>query len=383
MEVVYFDHAATTPVAREVVEAMLPCFAGAYGNPSSSHALGQEGRQLLEEARATIGSFLGARRDEIYFTSGATEANNTVLKGIAFENRQRGDHIIVSSIEHLSILDSCLFLEKQGFRITYLPVDAFGKVDPDDVLKAITERTILISVMHANNEIGTIQPISEIGRIARQNSIYFHTDAAQTLSHIPVNVEELGVDLLSGSAHKLCGPKGIGLLYMRAGVNMCPLINGGGQESGYRGGTENIPAIVGFAKAIQIAERDFEREEKEVLRLRDKLTEGLMRIEGVHLNGHVTQRLPGNVNVTIDNADGEELLLDLRLEGICASNGSACHSLNTDPSHVLLAIGLSAQSAKNAVRFSIGRQTSESDIRQVIDVMPSVVSHCRRIYTGL
>jgi cysteine desulfurase len=382
VDVVYLDHAATTPVRREVVEAMLPYFTGAYGNPSSTHALGHQARQALEDARAQIARFLGARREEVYFNSGATEANNAVLKGIAFANRSRGDHIVVSSIEHRSVLDPCLFLQEQGFRITYLPVDRHGMIDPADVAEAITERTILVSIMHANNEIGTIEPVAEIGRIARERSVYFHTDAVQTFGHIPVNVDELGIDLLTASAHKLYGPKGVGLLYMRKGVAISPLIQGGSQEWDYRAGTENLPGIVGFAAAVKLAENEMEREGKELRRLRARLKNQLNGIGDVHLNGHADRRLPGNVNVTIDNVDGEALLLDLRLEGICASNGSACNASSTEPSHVLLAIGLAPEAARNTVRFSLGRQTTEADIDKVLEVMPLSVRRLRSSYVS-
>ncbi|MGA3174212.1 MAG: cysteine desulfurase family protein [Syntrophorhabdales bacterium] len=380
MDVVYLDYAATTPAAKEVIDTMIQYFAGVYGNPSSTHALGNEARQALEEARATIARYIGARRDEVFFTSGGSEANNTALKGIAFANRHRGEHIIVSSIEHHSILEACLFLEEQGFRVTYLPVDRHAWVSPNDVEKAITDKTILISVMHANNEVGTIEPITEIGRIAKEKEVYFHTDAVQTLGHIPVDVNDLSTDLLSASAHKLYGPKGVGLLYVRRGVKISPLIHGGDQEGDLRAGTENVAGIVGFAKAAEVAEREYDKEARELVRLREMLTDGLIGIGGVHLNGHPDYRLSGNVNVTIDGADGEDLLLDLRLEGICASNGSACNSVKTRPSHVLVAMGLSPTAARSSLRFTMGRQTRESDVENLLDVMPSVVTRCRRNY---
>ena len=380
MEVVYLDHAATTPADREVIDAMLPFFAGVYGNPSSIHTLGHDARQALEEARAVMAGFVGAHRDEVFFTSGGTEANNAALKGIAFAGRGKGDHIITSSVEHHSVLDPCLFLQEQGFRVTYLPVDGYGLVDPDDVRKAVTEATILISVMHANNEIGTIEPIAEIGRIAKQEGIHFHTDAVQTLGHIPCNVDDLGVDLLSASAHKLYGPKGVGFLYIKRGVRISSLIHGGGQEGHYRAGTENLPGIVGFAAAVQLAEKEMEREGKELMRLRDSLINGLVGLGGVHCNGHSDRRLPGNVNVTIDAVDGEALLLDLRLEGICASNGSACNSSSTEASHVLLSIGLSPEAARTTVRFTLGRHTTAQDIETLLNVMPATVRRLRRSY---
>jgi cysteine desulfurase len=380
VDVIYLDYAATTPVDRAVLEEMLPCFAGTYGNPSSIHALGHDARQALEEARAAIAGFIGARRDEVFFTSGGTESNNWAIKGIASANRARGNHLITTSIEHHSVLDPCRFLEEEGFRVTYLPVDGCGLVDPDDVRKAVTERTILISVMHGNNEIGTVESIAEIGRMAKQEGICFHTDAVQTLGHIPLNVDDLGVGLLSASAHKLYGPKGVGLLYVRRGVRLSSLIHGGSQEGHYRAGTENLPGIVGFAAAVQMAEKEMEREGKELVRLRDSLINGLVGLGGVHLNGHSDRRLPGNVNVSIDGVDGEALLLDLRLEGICASNGSACSAESTEPSHVLLSIGRSPEAARSTVRFSLGRQTTEGDIERVLEVMPSSVRRLRASY---
>jgi cysteine desulfurase len=380
MDFVYLDYAATTPAAKEVVDAMIPFFAGAYGNPSSNHALGSQAKEAVEDARAAVARFIGARPNEIFFNSGGSEANNTAVKGIAFANRRRGNHLIVSSIEHRSVLDACSFLEKEGFRVTCMPVNPFGTVDPDEVLKAITKETILISIMHANNEVGAIEPIAGISRIARANRIYFHTDAVQTLGHIPVNVDDLGVDLLSASAHKFYGPKGIGLLYVRTGVEMSSLIHGGSQEEDRRAGTENVPGIIGFAKAVQVADRELVNDREKILRLDRMLRDGLAEIPGISFNGHPTERLPGYVNITVDSADGEALLFDLRLEGICASNGSACDSSSTEPSHVLLALGLPARAARNSLRFTLGRQTSDADIEKLLQVMPSSVNRCRKTY---
>jgi cysteine desulfurase len=378
---IYLDYAATTPVDRAVMEEMLPYFSEVFGNPSSSHGLGRQARQALEGARSKIAAFLGARHDEVFFTSGGTEANNAAIMGIAGANKARGNHIVISAIEHHSVLDTCLFLEKLGFRVTRLPVDGHGLVDPDEVGRAVTGETVLISVMHGNNEIGTIEPVAEISRVARKQGIYFHTDAVQTLGHIPVNVDELGVDALSASAHKLYGPKGVGIIYIKKGVTIAPFVHGGGQEGYYRAGTENLPGCVGFGKAVEVAGREAEKEEHRSAGLRERLISGLTgTIDGVKLNGHPRERLAGNVNVTVDGVSGEALLFDLRLEGICVSNGSACNSDSAEPSHVLLSIGLSPEAARSTVRFSLGRQTTEADIERVLEVMPLSVTRLRASY---
>ena len=378
---IYLDYAATTPVDRVVVEEMLPYFSEVFGNPSSSHGSGRQARQALEEARSKIAAFLGARHDEVFFTSGGTEANNAAIMGIAGANRRRGNHLVISSIEHHSVLDACLFLEGRGFRVTRLPVDGHGLVDPDEVRRAVTAETVLISVMHGNNEIGTVEPVAGISRVARELGIYFHTDAVQTLGHIPVDVDALGVDVLSASAHKLYGPKGVGIIYLRKGVAIDPFVHGGGQEGHYRAGTENLPGCVGFGKAVEVAGREAEKEGRNCARLREKLVSGLTgAIEGVTLNGHPRERLAGNVSLTVDGVSGEALLFDLRLEGICVSNGSACNSESTEPSHVLLSIGLAPEAARNTIRLSLGRQTTDADIERVLEVMPSSVSRLRASY---
>ena len=378
MKRIYLDHAATTPTDPEVVAAMLPYFTDAFGNPSSIHSFGQEARVALEEARDKIASLIGARSEEIVFTSGGTEADNFALIGIAHANEGKGNHIITTAIEHHAVLETCKSLERRGFEVTYLPVDSYGLVDPDDVQKAITNKTILISVMHANNEVGTIEPIAEIGKIARERGIPFHTDAVQTVGHIPVDVNELGVDLLAMSAHKLYGPKGVGALYIRKGTRIAPLLHGGEQERRRRAGTENVAAIVGLGKAVEIAQREMGAEVERLTSLRDKLIEGLMgRIEHIRLNGHPTQRLPGNVNVSIEYVEGESMLLNLDLEGIAASTGSACSSSSLEPSHVLMAMGLSHELAHGSLRFSLGRKTNQEDIDRVIEVLPTVVARLR------
>jgi cysteine desulfurase len=374
METVYLDYAATTPVHPEVLKAMLPYFTERFGNPSSIYSLGHEAKDALEEARVRIARFIGAHPGEVYFVSGGTEANNFIIKGIAFANENRGNHIITTSIEHHSVIDPCAFLEKKGFRVTYLPVYQDGMVDPDIVKGAITDKTILISVMHANNEVGTIEPIAEIGRIARERGIYFHTDAVQTVGHLPLDVNNLHIDALSASAHKLHGPKGIGIAYVKRGVRLIPSMYGGEQEGNYRAGTENLPGIVGFSKAAEIAEKEMKKETERLILLRDRFIKGLFAsIEHIRLNGHPVRRLPNNVNISIDGIDGDAMLLDLRLESICASNGAACHSSRTEPSHVLLSMGLSDEAAGYALRFTLGRYTTEHDISRVLEVLARAV----------
>ena len=372
------DYAATTPVHPEVVQAMLPYLTERYGNPSSIHSFGQEARAAVEEAREKVASLIGARPDEIVFTGGGTEADNFALKGVAYALRGKGDHIVTSSVEHHAVLEVCKFLEKEGFKVTYLPVDRYGMVDPEDVRRAITERTVLVSVMHANNEVGTVQPIAEISEIAHERGVYFHTDAVQTAGHIPVDVDELGVDLLSMSAHKLYGPKGVGALYIRKGTRIASFVHGGEQERGRRAGTENVPGIVGFGKAAELAESEREAEATRLSGLRDRLIEGILeRIDYVHLNGHPTRRLPNNVHISVEFVEGESMLLNLDLEGIAASTGSACSSGSLEPSHVLLAMGLSHELAHGSLRFTMGRWTAAGDVDRVLEVLPNVVSKLR------
>lgn len=364
-----------------VIEAMLPFFSRVFGNPSSIHSKGHEAKIAIEEARAKIAGFIGALPSEIYFTSGGTEANNLVLKGIVLANRRKGNHIITSSVEHHSVLEVCHLLEDTGYRVTYLPVDRFGMVDPDEVRQAITDKTILISIMHANNEVGTIEPIAEIGRIAKAKEIPFHTDAVQTLGHIPVNVDDLNIDALSASAHKMYGPKGAGIAYIRNGVRLTPMLLGGEQERHYRAGTENVPGIVGFARAVEIVSELMINEADAFTRMRDRLIEGCIAlIEGTCLNGHPTERLPNNVNISIEGVSGEAMLIALRLEGICASNGSACNSSNTEPSHVLLSMGLPVESARGALRFTLGRDTTNRDIDAVLEALPAMVQRYRHFH---
>ena len=378
MKRIYLDYAATTPTAPEVVEAMLPYFTDRFGNPSSIHSFGQEGKAAIEEAREKIANLIGAKQEEIIFTSGGTESNNSALKGVAYANQHKGNHIITTPLEHHAIIEPCNFLEKSGFKVTYLPVDKDGLLNPEEVKKAITTKTILISAMHANNEIGTIEPIAEIGRIARERDIYFHTDAVQTFGHLSINVDELNVNLLSISAHKLCGPKGVGALYVRKGTRMVSFMHGGEQERRRRASTENVPAIVGFGKAVEIAEEKMEEEAKELTILRDKLIKGIFeKIDHVCLNGHPTKRLPNNINVSIEFVEGESMLLNLDMEGIAASTGSACSSSSLEPSHVLLSLGLSPELAHGSLRFTLGRYTKEEEIDYVLEILPKIVDKLR------
>ena len=374
----YLDYAATTPTHPEVVKAMLPYFSEAFGNPSSIYACGQEAKGAIEEARAKVADLIGAQDEEIVFTGSGTEADNFAIKGVAYANESKGNHIITTTIEHHAVLETCHFLEAKGFRVTYLPVDEYGMVDLEDVRKAITNKTILISVMQANNEIGTIEPLAEIGKIAKETGIYFHTDAVQTVGHIPVSVDELGVDLLSMSAHKFYGPKGVGALYIRKGTKLLSFMHGGEQERGRRASTQNVPGIVGFGKAVEIARQEMDEEAERVTYLRDKLISGLLaQIDHICLNGHPTNRLPNNVNVSISFAEGESMCLNLDLEGICVSTGSACSSSVTEPSHVLLALGLPPLQAHSSLRFSLGKWTTEEEIDRVLEVLPRIVAKLR------
>jgi cysteine desulfurase len=378
MNRIYLDYAATTPTDPEVVKAMMPYWSDIYGNASSFHSFGQEAKGAVEEAREKVASLVGAKSSEIIFTSGGTESDNHAIKGVAFANKDKGNHIITSSIEHHAVLESCQFLEKNGFEVTYLPVDRDGLVNPDDVRKAITNKTILISIMSANNEMGAIQPIAEIGKIAKEHKIYFHTDAVQVYGHLPVNVDELGVDLLSASAHKLYGPKGVGMLYVRKGVKMVPFIHGGGQERNRRASTENVPGIVGFGKAVEMAGASMNDETTKVAALRNKLIEEIFnKIEHVKLNGHPIKRLPNHVNFSFEFIEGESIILNLDMEGIAVSTGSACTSGTLEPSHVMLAMGLSHELAHGSLRITLGKYTKESDIDSLMSLLPGIVEKLR------
>jgi cysteine desulfurase len=378
MKPIYLDHAATTPTDPRVVAVMLPYFEEIFGNPSSLHAFGQEAGAAVEGVRAKIASSLGARPAEIVFTSGGTESDNFAIKGVAYANRRRGNHIITSVIEHDAVLKSCRFLETEGFRVTYLPVDGEGFVDPAAVAGAITDETILVSIMHANNEIGTIEPIAEIGEVVRERGIYFHTDAVQTFGHLPFKAGDLNVDLLSASAHKLYGPKGVGLLYIREGTRILPFMDGGEQESGRRASTLNVPGIVGLGKAVELAGAALKEEAARETALRDRLIAGLCeRLPGVRLNGHPVRRLPNNINLSIDRVDGEGMILSLDMLGIACSTGSACSSSSLEPSHVLAAISRPQEPPHGSLRISLGRHTAEADIDAVLEALPQVVGRLR------
>jgi cysteine desulfurase len=374
------DYAATTYVKQEVMEEMMPYFTEKYGNPSSVHSFGREARKAVDLARERTAKALNASTDEIYFTGGGSESDNWAIKGAALANKQKGNHIITSSIEHHAVLYTCQYLEKMGFEVTYLPVDQYGLVNPEDVKKAITDKTILISIMFANNEIGTIQPVKEIGRIAREHGVYFHTDAVQAVGHVPIDVKDMNIDLLSLSAHKFYGPKGVGALYVRKGVRIHPYLHGGAQERNRRAGTENLPGIVGLGKAIELAYENLEESNSKLAAMRDRLIAGIMeKIDHVRLNGHPVKRLPGNANLSFEFIEGEALLLSLDMKGIAASSGSACTSGSLDPSHVLLAIGLTHEIAHGSLRLTLGDDNTDEDVDYVLEVLPGIVERLRNM----
>ncbi|MEM5870008.1 MAG: cysteine desulfurase NifS [Candidatus Aenigmatarchaeota archaeon] len=379
MRRIYMDYAATTPVDPRVLKAMLPYFSKKFGNTMSLHSFGQEAKKALEEAREKVAKLMNAKSGKVIFTGSATEANNFALKGIAFANREKGKHIIVSAIEHHCILEAAHWLEAQGFEVTYLPVDRYGLVDPGKVEEAIRKDTILVSIMHANNEIGTIEPIEEIGKICKQKGVYFHTDAAQSYGKIPVDVEKMNVDLLTASAHKMYGPKGVGALFVADSVKIEPLLHGGGHEFGLRSSTVNVAGIVGFGVAAEIAKKEMKSEAQRLTKLRDKLIKGVLKIERSYLNGHPTKRLPNNANFRFDFIEGESLVTFLDMKGIAASTGSACSSESLQPSHVLLAIGLKPHEAHGSLRLSLGRWTKKEEVDYVLEVLPKIVEKLREI----
>ncbi len=380
MRKVYLDHAATTPVHPEVLEAMLPYFSGSFGNPSNLHDVGREAKNAVEEARAKTAALIGAKAEEIYFTSSGAESNNFALKGLAQANSQKGNHIIVSQIEHFSVLHPAKTLEKSGFAVTYLETDETGLVDPVDVAKAITKDTILVSIMHANNEIGTIQPIEEIGRITKEKGVLFHTDAVASAGWVPVNVQKLGVDALSLSGHQFYGPKGAAALFLRKGVRIKPQIEGGIQEDGRRAGTENVPAIVGLGRAAELAAAEIPHRMSYLSALRDRLQKGLTaKIDHMVVNGHPTRRLPHNLNVSMWYVEGESMLLFLNMEGISVSSGSACTSRSLKASHVLVCIGTDAAVANGTLLLTLGMGNAEEDIDYVTEKLPPIVQRLREM----
>ncbi len=378
MERIYLDYAATTPTDPEVLEAMMPYFTERYGNPSSIHGFGQESRKAVEAARSRIASFLGAKSEEIVFTSGGTESDNTALFGVLWANAKKGNHVVTTAVEHHAVIEPAQFLEKQGYKVTYVKPDAQGMIAPDDVAAVLTDKTVLVSVMHANNEIGTIQPIREIGRIVKGKGVYFHTDAVQTVGHIPVDVNDLNVDLLSLSAHKFYGPKGVGCLYVRKGTRLLPFLRGGGQENRRRASTENLPGIVGTGKAIEICAKKMDTEARQQTVWRDRLIAEIpKRIDRAYLNGHPNQRLPNNVNFSIEFVEGESMLLSLDMLGIAASTGSACTSGDLEASHVLLSIGRPHELCHGSLRLTLGRFNKDGDIDRFLEVFPGIVTKLR------
>lgn len=375
---VYMDHSATTYTKPEVLEEMLPYFTQYFGNASSIYSFARHSKKAVEDAREKVAKAIGARSDEIFFTAGGSEADNWVIKGITSANKNKGNHIITTKIEHPAMLHTCEYLEKNGFEVTYLNVDEHGMINLEDLKKAITDKTILISIMFANNEIGTVQPVAEIGKIAKERGVYFHTDAVQAVGSIEINVNEMNIDMLSLAAHKFYGPKGIGALYIRKGVKIDNLVHGGGQERRKRAGTENLPGIVGLGKAIELATADIKGHNVRIMALRDRLLKGIMdTIPNTKLNGHPVNRLPGNINVSFEFIEGEALLLLLDAAGICGSTGSACSSGSLDPSHVLLAIGLPHEIAHGSLRLSLGDLTKDEDVDYVLEQLPKIVQRLR------
>jgi len=379
MRRVYMDYAAAMPTDPRVLEAMKPYFTEYYGNPSSSHSVGRDAKNAVEESRTKVARLVSAEKpEEIIFTSGGTESNNLALKGVAYRNRSKGNHIITTTIEHMSVLNTCKYLQKQGFEVTYVPVNNQGLVDVESLRKEIADKTILISVMYANAEIGTIQPIEKIGKIAHDNGVYFHVDAVAAAGKVPINVEKEHVDLLSVSSNDMYGPKGVGALYIKTGTRIEPVIQGGGQERGLRSGSENVPNIVGMGKAAEIAQNEMETEGKRLRSLRDRLIKGVLgSVERSYLNGHPTERLPNNANLRFSYVEGESLILSLDMLGVQVSSGSACTSKTLEPSHVLLAIGLAHEEAHGSLLFTLGRQNQEEDVAYVLEVLPGVVKRLR------
>lgn len=379
-DVIYFDNAATTRVRPEVANVMSEYFSESYGNPSSIYKIAQENKTAVEKGREQVAKAINAEKNEIYFTAGGSEADNWAIKGIAECYSDKGKHIITLSIEHHAVLHTCQYLESKGFEVTYLPVNEFGLVEIKELKKAIRDDTILISVMFANNEIGSVQPIKEIGSLAREKGIIFHTDAVQAVGHIPIDVKDMNIDLLSMSAHKFYGPKGIGALYIRKGIKIKPLIHGGAQERNRRAGTENVPGIIGMGLALELITSELSEEENRLIYLRDKLIDGILNnIPYSRLNGDRENRLPGNVNISFEFIEGESILLMLDMKGICASSGSACTSGSLDPSHVLLSIGLPHEKAHGSLRLTLGMFNTEDEVDYIIKELPPIISRLRNM----
>ncbi|MFW6121356.1 MAG: cysteine desulfurase NifS [Petrotogales bacterium] len=383
MKRIYMDHAATTPVDRKVVDAMYPYFTIFYGNASSLHSFGTEAHDALNNARHHVANILNAQNEEIIFTSSGTESDNIAIKGVAYKNKHKrdtgGPHIITSAVEHPAVLETCKHLEKQGFMVEYVPVDEYGVVKIDELEQLISDDTFLISIMYANNEIGTIEPIEEIGRIARENNIVFHTDAVQAVGKLFIDVNKLNIDLLSVSAHKMYGPKGVGALFIRKGIKIQPMVHGGGHERGLRSSTENIPGIVGLGKACELAQHRMGKDIRHIKKLRDKLIKEVLEIEECYFNGHPEKRLVNNAHFHFTGIEGESLVLSLNDKGIAASTGSACSSKKLEPSHVLLAIGLDPEQAHGSLRLTLGRENTEEEVKYATEMLPGVVDRLREM----
>lgn len=378
MDRIYLDHAATTPVKQEVLDAMMPYFTQNFGNPSSVYQVAQINRKAVDEAREKVASLLGAHPNEIFFTAGGSESDNWAIKGIAEANKSKGNHIITSKIEHHAVLHTCEYLEKQGYEVTYLNVNENGQINLDELRAAIKDTTILITIMYANNEVGSIMPIKEIGQIAKEHGVAFHTDAVQAIGQVKIDVKDENIDALSMSGHKIYGPKGVGVLYIRRGLKITNLIHGGAQERGRRAGTENVPGIVGLAKAMELAYTDFEEKNARIKSLRDKLMNGILNtVPYCKLNGDPVNRLSNNVNIGFEFVEGESLLLLLDMNGVAASSGSACTSGSLDPSHVLLALGLPHEKAHGSLRMTLGEKTTEEEIDYVLEKLPAIVQRMR------
>lgn len=379
-ERIYLDYSATTPTKPAVVEAMLPYFTEHFGNPSSVHSFGRDVKSAVLQARETIAKTIGAERDELYFTAGGTEADNWALRGVMKANAKKGNHLITTGIEHHALLHTAQFLEKEGYEVTYLPVDQYGLIDLDDLKAAIKDNTVLVSIMYVNNEVGTTQNVKAIGEICRDMGVFFHTDGVQAYGNYAIDVKELNIDLMSMSAHKVYGPKGIGALYIKKGVRIANLIEGGAQERKRRPGTENVPAIIGFAKAATLAHEQLDDHIAHSIALRERLAKGILdKIPYTKHNGHPTQRHPGNVNISFEFIEGESLLLSLDLKGIAASSGSACTSGSLDPSHVLMGIGLTHEIAHGSLRLTVGDFTTEADVDQTIEALVEIVDRLRQM----
>jgi cysteine desulfurase len=374
---IYLDHAATTALDRRVLEAMIPYFTTEYGNASSIYTLGRHAMQAIDGAREQVADILNCRPTEVIFTGGGSESDNLAIKGLAFTAQKKGKHIITTPLEHHAVLHTCHYLERFGFTTTYLPVDHYGRVDPDDVARAITDQTILVSVMYANNEVGTIEPIAEIGRICRARKIAFHVDAVQAAGSLPLDVAELNVDLLSLSAHKFYGPKGVGMLYQRQGVRLLPQLQGGSQERGKRAGTENVAGIVGAATALRLAYEDLPETQPRIQALRDRLIAGVLELPGSALSGHPTERLPNNASFVFEGIEGESILLSLDLLGFAASTGSACTSGSVDPSHVLLAMGFPEEQLRGSLRLTLGKENTAEDVEAFLAALPGILAKLR------